>query len=93
MMASVVRRYIIIPTPSLDAFLQRSCSTPVLDGFVARCSWTVSHLRHEQSARIGAEHHALRMASGVRCTVIIPTPSLDAFLQRYSSTLVLDGVF
>ena len=48
-------------------------------------------LSHEQTTGIRAEHHALMMASGERGYVIIPTPSLHAFLQRYSSTLLLDG--
>jgi len=53
---------------------------------------TLCHLGHQEWAGVGAEHHALMMASVERGYVIIPTPSLDAFLQRYSSTLVLDGV-
>jgi hypothetical protein len=53
---------------------------------------TLCHLGHQESAGVGAEHHALTMASVVRAYVIIPTPSLDAFVQRYRSTfVVLDG--
>jgi hypothetical protein len=90
-MSSAGRRVVIVLTPSrtlfCDAFVRRLRLTGLLDGVVRRCPL----LRHEQTTRIRAEHHGLMIASVVRRYIIIPTPSLDAFPQRYCSTLLLDG--
>jgi len=69
-------------------FCATHLSTPVLDKSVGRCSWTVSHLRHEQSAGIGAEHHACIIAWSVRHCVIFRTPLLVLFCDAVINACV-----
>jgi hypothetical protein len=79
------------------AVASRFCATPLfnarVDKSVGRRSWTVSHLRHEQSAGIGAEDHACIIAWSVRHCVIIRTPLLIVFLQRGIQRVCLTGRF